>query len=159
MFSSSTLIRLDKNAFEGHMCQTVNNFVKQDKSSLLSPLRKRRPPQLIKHVRNTRVSRIPTLCNSDIVGCQIRGFVASKWIYHPSIFIICDGWEIMLQFRLQMVQCVQDFGGDFLIFWSRFATTFHQMISVFMLQWWCFLKELEDLSLVNLIFQINRREM
>ena len=45
VFSSSTLIRLDKDAFEGHLCQTVNNFVKQDKSSLLSPLRKRRPPQ------------------------------------------------------------------------------------------------------------------
>ena len=41
VFSSSTLIRLDKDAFEGHLCQTVNNFVKQNKSSLLSPLRKR----------------------------------------------------------------------------------------------------------------------
>ena len=60
VFSSSTLIRLDKDAFEGHLCQTVNNFVKQNKSSLLSPLRKRRPPQHIKHIRNTRVSRIPT---------------------------------------------------------------------------------------------------
>ena len=29
VFSSSTLIRLDKDAFEGHLCQTVNNFVKQ----------------------------------------------------------------------------------------------------------------------------------
>ena len=44
VFSSSTLIRLDKDAFEGHLCQTVNNFVKQNESSLLSPLRKRRPP-------------------------------------------------------------------------------------------------------------------
>ena len=60
VFSSSTLIRLDKDAFEGHLCQTVNNFVKQNESSLLSPLRKRRPPQHIKHIRNTRVSRIPT---------------------------------------------------------------------------------------------------
>ena len=60
VFSSSNHVRLDKDAFEGHLCQTVNNFVKQDKSSLLSPLRKRRPPQLIKHIRNTRVSRIPT---------------------------------------------------------------------------------------------------
>ena len=60
VFSSSTLIRLDKDVFEGHLCQTVNNFVKQNKSSLLSPLRKRRPPQHIKHIRNTRVSRIPT---------------------------------------------------------------------------------------------------
>ena len=51
VFSSSTLIRLDKDAFEGHLCQTVNNFVKQNKSSLLSPLRKRRPPQHIKHIK------------------------------------------------------------------------------------------------------------
>ena len=29
VFSYSTLIRLDKDAFEGHLCQTVNNFVKQ----------------------------------------------------------------------------------------------------------------------------------
>ena len=28
VFSSSTLIRLNKDAFEGHLCQTVNNFVK-----------------------------------------------------------------------------------------------------------------------------------
>ena len=62
----STLVRLGKDAFEGHLCQTVNNFVKQNKSSLLSPLRNRRPPQHIKHIRNTRVSRIPTFdepCN------------------------------------------------------------------------------------------------
>ena len=67
--TSSTLIRLDKDAFEGHLCQTVNNFVKQNKSSLLSPLRKRRPPQHIKHIRNTRVSRIPTFdepCSSTL---------------------------------------------------------------------------------------------
>ena len=60
VFSSSTLIRLDKDTFKGHLCQNINNFVKQNKSSLLSPLRKRRPPQHIKHFRNTRVSRIPT---------------------------------------------------------------------------------------------------
>ena len=46
VFSSNTLVRLDKDAFEGHLCQTVNNFVKQ-KSNLLSPLRKRCPPQHI----------------------------------------------------------------------------------------------------------------
>ena len=40
VFSSSTVVRLNKDAFEGHLCQTVNNFVKQNKSSLLSPLRK-----------------------------------------------------------------------------------------------------------------------
>ena len=28
VFSSSTFIRLSKDAFEGHLCQTVNNFVK-----------------------------------------------------------------------------------------------------------------------------------
>ena len=45
VFSSSNHIRLDKDAVEGHLCQTVNNFVKQNKSSLPSLLRKRRPPQ------------------------------------------------------------------------------------------------------------------
>ena len=41
---SGTLIRLNKDALEGHLCQPVNNFVQQNKSSLMSPLRKRRPP-------------------------------------------------------------------------------------------------------------------
>ena len=35
-------------------------------------------------------------------GCHIRGFVVSKWIDQPSIFIICDGWEVMLQFWLSV---------------------------------------------------------
>ena len=30
-FSSSTLIHINKDTFEGHLCQTVNNFVKQIK--------------------------------------------------------------------------------------------------------------------------------
>ena len=30
VFSSSTLIRLNKDAFEGNLCQTINNFVKQN---------------------------------------------------------------------------------------------------------------------------------
>ena len=34
VFFSSTLIRLDKDAFEGHLCQTVNNFVKQNLEEL-----------------------------------------------------------------------------------------------------------------------------
>ena len=51
VFSSSILIRLDNDAFEGHLSHTVNNFVKQNKSSLLSPLIRRRPPQNIKHIR------------------------------------------------------------------------------------------------------------
>ena len=42
VFSSSALIHLNKDAFEEHLGQTVNNFVKQNKSSRLSPLRKRR---------------------------------------------------------------------------------------------------------------------
>ena len=50
VFSSSTLIRLNKDAFEGHLCQTVNNFVKQNKSSLLSPLRKRSVSAVLKCV-------------------------------------------------------------------------------------------------------------
>ena len=41
VFSSSALIHMNKDALEGHLCQTVNNFVKHNKSSLLSPLRKR----------------------------------------------------------------------------------------------------------------------
>ena len=56
VFSSSTLIRLNKDAFAGHLHKTVNNFVKQNKSSLLSPLRKRKPLQHIKQIRNTIVS-------------------------------------------------------------------------------------------------------
>ena len=66
VFSSSTLIRHNKDAFEGHSCQTVHNL---NMSSILSPLRKRRPPQRIKHIRNTRVSRIPTFdepCSSTL---------------------------------------------------------------------------------------------
>ena len=45
VFSSSTLIRPDKDAVEGPLCQTVNNFVKQNKLSLPSLLRNRRPLQ------------------------------------------------------------------------------------------------------------------
>ena len=69
VFSSNTLIRLNKDTFEGHVCQTVNNFVKQNESSILSPLRKRRPPQHIKHIRNTRLFGIPTFdepCSSTL---------------------------------------------------------------------------------------------
>ena len=83
VFSSSSLIRLDKDAFEGHLCQTVNNFVKQDKSSLLSPLRKRCPPQLIKHIKNTRVSRIPILdepCSSTLHPLNFVTVVFLVWV-------------------------------------------------------------------------------
>ena len=82
VFSSSTLIRLDKDAFEGHLCQTVNNFVKQNKSSLLSHLRKRRPPQHIKHIRNTRVYRIPTFdepCSSTLHPLNFVTVVFLVW--------------------------------------------------------------------------------
>ena len=59
MFSPSALILLNKNAFQGHLCQTVNNFVIQNQLSFQYPLRKRQPSQLIKYIRNTRVSCVP----------------------------------------------------------------------------------------------------
>ena len=37
VFSSSTLIRLDKDAFEGHLCQTVNAELVLDHHVLLLP--------------------------------------------------------------------------------------------------------------------------
>ena len=83
VFSSSTLIRLDKDAFEGHLCQTVSSFVKQNKSSLLSPLIKRRPPQHIKHIRNTRVSRIPTFdkpCSSTLHPLKFVTVLFLVWV-------------------------------------------------------------------------------
>ena len=49
VFSSRALIHLNKDAFEGHLCKTVNNFVK--------------------HIRNTRVSCMHTLkepCSSTM---------------------------------------------------------------------------------------------
>ena len=85
VFSSCTLIRLDKDAFEGHLCQTVNNFVKQNKSSLLSPLRKRRPPQHIKHIRNLLTYFLVTS------GC----LAASNWQPGPHAVstIVCSSWN------------------------------------------------------------------
>ena len=83
VFSSSTLIRLDKDAFEGHLCHTVNNFVKQNKSNLLSPLIKRRPPQNIKHIGNTRVSQIPTFgepCSSTLHPLNFVTVVFLVWV-------------------------------------------------------------------------------
>ena len=101
VFSSSTLIRLDKDAFEGHLCQTVNNFVKLNKSNLLSPLRKRRPPQHIKHIRNTRVSRIPTFdepCSSTIVNVLFRlDFLSVLHCFLSSLY-----------FHLQFNSCLPD---------------------------------------------------
>ena len=90
VFSSSTLIRLDKDAFEGHLCQTVNNFVKQNKSSLLSPLRKRRPPQHIKHIRNTRVSRIPNFdepCSSTLHPLNFVTVVFLVWVPNSGVIL------------------------------------------------------------------------
>ena len=77
MFSSSTLIRLNKDAFEGHLCQTVNNFVKQNKLSLLSPLRKRRPPQYIKHIRNTTFDEP---CSSTLHPLNFITVVFLVWV-------------------------------------------------------------------------------
>ena len=89
VFSSSSLIRLNKDTFEGHLCQTVNNFVKQNKSSLLSPLRKRCLPQHIKHIRITRVSWIPTFwwtlqldaAPSQLYHCCIFGMGPKQWLH------------------------------------------------------------------------------
>ena len=70
VFSSSALLRL-------------NNFIKQNKSSLLSPLRKRRPPQLIKHIRNTRISCIPTFdesCSSTLHVLNLITVVLLVWV-------------------------------------------------------------------------------
>ena len=45
--SPSARVHLNNDDFAGHLCQTINNVVKQDQSaSILSLLRKRRPPQL-----------------------------------------------------------------------------------------------------------------
>ena len=83
VFSSRTIIRLNKEAFKGHLCQTVNNFVKQNKSSLLSPLRKKQPPQLIKNIRNTRVSCIPTFdepCSWTLHPLNLITVVLWVWV-------------------------------------------------------------------------------
>ena len=84
VFSSSALIRLDKDGFEGHVCQTVNNFVKQNNtSSLLSSLKKRHPPQHIKHIRNTRVSWIPTFdepCSPTLHHLNFVTVVLLVWV-------------------------------------------------------------------------------
>ena len=97
VFSSSTIIRLDKDAFEGHLCHTVNKFVKQNKSSLLSPLIKRRPPQHIKHIRNTRVSRIPTF---DEPCSSIKERIKEKLIWVATqkpklgVGLVCHGCNV-----------------------------------------------------------------
>ena len=83
VFSSSTLICLDKDAFEGRLCHIVNNFVKQNKSRLLAPLIKRRPPQHIKHIRNTRVSQIHTFdepCSSTLHPLNFVTVVFLVWV-------------------------------------------------------------------------------
>ena len=83
VFSSSTLIHLDNDTFEGHLCQTVNNFVKQNKSSPLSPLRKKSTPQHIKLIRNTKVSGIPTFdepCSSTLHPLDFVTVVFLVWV-------------------------------------------------------------------------------
>ena len=82
-YQGSALIRLNKDSFEGHLCQTVHNFVKQNKSSLLSPLRKRRPPQFIKHIKNTTVSCIPNFdepCSSTLHPLNTITVVLFLWV-------------------------------------------------------------------------------
>ena len=82
MFSSSAFIRLNKDVFEGQMCQT-NNFVKPNFSSLLSPFRKRGPSQLIKHIRNTKVSCITSFnkpCSSMLHPLNFIIVVFLVWV-------------------------------------------------------------------------------
>ena len=72
-----------RHCFEGHLCRTVNNLVKQNSSSILSPLRKRRPSQLIKHIRNTRVYCIPTFsepCRSTLHHLNFVTVVFLVWV-------------------------------------------------------------------------------
>ena len=83
VFSSSVLIHLNKYAFERHLCQTINNLVKQYRPILLSPLRKRCSPQHIKHIRNTRVSCIPTFdepCSSTLHPLNLISVVLLVWV-------------------------------------------------------------------------------
>ena len=90
VFPSSVLIRHNKNAFEGHLCQTVNNFVKQNKSSLLCPLRKRLPPQLIKHIRYTRISCIPTFnepCSLTLHPLNLITVVLLVWLPDSGVIL------------------------------------------------------------------------
>ena len=56
---------------------------KKKKFSLLSPWRKRCPPQHIKHIRNTRVSRIPTvdeLCSPTLHPLNFVTVVFLVWV-------------------------------------------------------------------------------
>ena len=43
VFSTSAIIRLTEDAFEGDFCQTVNSIIEKDKPNILSSLNKRRP--------------------------------------------------------------------------------------------------------------------
>ena len=90
VFSSSALIRLNKDTFEWHLCQTVNNFVKQNKSSLLSPLRKRRPPQPISISETLEYLVYLLLTNLAARRCTLQpyhccnfGVGPRQWRYTP----------------------------------------------------------------------------
>ena len=90
MFSSSTLIRLDKDAVEGHLCQTVNNFVKQNKSSLPSLLRKRRPPQVwwcsFYYLAPVAWNNLPdSVVESDTIN-TFKKRLDNHWKDHPLIY-------------------------------------------------------------------------
>ena len=64
-------------------CSKVVKIYIVNKSSLLSPLRKSRPPQHIRHIRNTRVSWIPTFdepCSSTLHPLNFVTVVFLVWV-------------------------------------------------------------------------------
>ena len=60
--SSSTLIHLDKDAFEGHLCQTVNNLLKQNGSILLSPFLEKEASTVHPNTSSISIPRYFTFC-------------------------------------------------------------------------------------------------
>ena len=55
VFTSCALIHLNMDTFKGHFYQTNDNFAQKNESHFMSPLRKRWPSQLIKHLRNNNI--------------------------------------------------------------------------------------------------------
>ena len=95
----------------------------RNESSLLSPLRKRRPPQHIKHIRNTRVCRIPTFDELNMV-LEIAGasqhclmssiiwwiwlIVAHRLIWYTLIFRRTGCWVMLTyNYYLRVYGCIR----------------------------------------------------
>ena len=83
VFSSSGLICINKYAFEGYLCLTINTFVKQNKSSLLSPLRKRQPPQLISILEILEYLVYLLLTNLAALPCSLSTFTVVLLVWVP----------------------------------------------------------------------------